>query len=131
MIRVRVAVVLAALGVFLTACGGSGSSAGAGGGGGGAASPAAPHLDVVKPMAAVLHVQWSATTACDFIDADRKDDQHPTYAPAFAVTGDKTSHMDGDAGMNMTYTYRLRCKVGGAYSAYSNELSANPTVKGP
>jgi hypothetical protein len=106
-----------AVSLFLAACGGTAPSA-----------PEAPHLDIVEPMASVLHVQWSETTPCDTIEAERRDGQHPTYATAFDVTGDKTSHMDGDAFMNMTYTYRVRCLVGTTSSDYSNELSANPTV---
>jgi hypothetical protein len=113
---------LAAVSVALAACGGA------------AAAPRAseaPHLDIVEPMASVLHIQWTEVTPCDTIEAERKDDQDTSYAVAFDVTGDKTSHMDGDAFMNMTYTYRLRCQVGSTFSGYSNELSANPTVKGP
>jgi hypothetical protein len=88
-------------------------------------------LATVMPMEAVLHVAWTTTSACDFIEAERKDDQHPTYAAAWEVTGDLTSHMDGDAAANMTYSYRLRCKVGDELSAYSNEMSGNPTATSP
>lgn len=126
MLRARMAC-FAALVVALVACGG-----GEGGEGGGSLSaPAAPVLVKVMPMAGVLHVEWTTSTTCDVIDAERKDDAHPEYAAAFEVTGDKTSHMDGDAGMDATYTYRVRCKVGSTYSGYSNELSANPTVMEP
>ncbi len=111
---------LAAVSVALAACGGGATAPSA---------PEAPHLDIVEPMASVLHVQWTERMPCDTIEAERKDDQSTSYAVAFDVTGDKTSHMDGGAFMNMTYTYRLRCKVGATFSEYSNELSANPTVK--
>jgi hypothetical protein len=107
---------------LVAACGGGSSTGG---------SPAPPHLDDVMPMASVLHVAWTETTPCDMVMAERKDDQHPTFAAAFQVDGSKTSHMDGEASLNMTYTYRLQCMVGDAVSGYSNELGANPTVKGP
>jgi hypothetical protein len=93
--------------------------------------PEAPHLDIVEPMASVLHVEWTEITPCDTIAAERKDDQDTSYVLAFDVTGDETSHMDADAFENTTYTYRLRCKVGSTSSGYSNELSANPTVNAP
>lgn len=128
--RAFLTTVFVASGAILSACGGSGSG-GAGGAGGSAGAPKVPQLVVVKPMAGVLHVEWSATAPCDFIEAERKDDQHPTYAHAFEVAGDKTSHMDGDAAANTTYTYRLQCKVGSALSGYSNEMSANPTSASP
>jgi hypothetical protein len=112
---------LAAVSVALAACGGAAAPS----------APEAPHLDIVEPMASVLHVQWTEVTPCDIIEADRKDDQDTSYAVAFDVTGDKTSHMDGDAFMNTTYTYRLRCQVGSTFSGYSDELSANPTMKVP
>lgn len=129
MLNVRVSFILACA-AALAACGGSGSG-GEGGSGGGASAPVTPQLEVVKPMAGVLHVEWSTTATCDFIEAERKDDQSPTYAAAFEVTGDKTSHMDGNAAADMTYTYRLRCKVGSKLSGYSNEMSANPTATSP
>ncbi|MFT3772626.1 MAG: hypothetical protein QM820_45120 [Minicystis sp.] len=119
-----------ALGSILAACGGSGTD-GTGGAGGSAGAPLAPQLVMVMPMAGVLHVEWTSSSPCDFIEAERKDDQHPTFAPAFEVAGDKTSHMDGDAAMNMTYTYRVQCKAGSALSGYSNEMSANPTITSP
>jgi hypothetical protein len=128
----RVAFVLAASIFTLTACGGSGAGDTTGGSGGSPlVKPQAPHLDVVKPMAAVLHVQWTEVAPCDMVMAERKDDQHPTYAAAFQINGVSTSHMDGDAAMNMTYTYRLQCMVGDAVSDYSNEMGANPTVMSP
>jgi hypothetical protein len=118
MSRFSLAFLVASLGLVLPACGG-------------AEKPQTAHLDEVMPMAGVLHVAWTEATPCDFIEAERKDDQHPTFAAAFEVTGDKTSHMDGDAGMNMMYTYRLRCKVSDVLSDYSNEMGANPTVTSP
>jgi hypothetical protein len=126
----RTLVTLAAFAAFTSACGSS-EPGGAGGAGGGAVVPATPQLVKVMPMAAVLHVEWSTTATCDYIEAERKDDQHPTFVHAFEVTGDKTSHMDGDAAMDMTYTYRVQCKMGSALSGYSNEMFANPTATAP
>lgn len=119
--RVAAAAVIA---VLAAACGRSGSA----GSGGAAAPPAPPQLVVVKPMAGVLHVEWRTTAPCDFIEAERKDERHPGYVHAFEVKGDRTSHMDGDATMNTTYTYRLQCKVGAQLSGYSGEMSGNPTA---
>jgi hypothetical protein len=108
---------------------GGGMSTGAGGAGGEALMlPAAPLLEMVMPMASVLHVEWSTPEPCDEIEAERKDPAHD-YAVAFAVAGTKINHMDGEAFEDMEYTYRLRCKVGTLYSGYSNEKSANPTKK--
>jgi hypothetical protein len=129
--RLRVPFVFAVLGLFLAACGSSSGGEGGGGAGGIAGLPAAPVLTTVMPMEAVLHVAWTTSTTCDFIDAERKDDQNTTYAAAWEVTGDLTSHMDGDAAANMNYSYRLRCKVGDKLSAYSNEMSGNPTTTSP
>jgi hypothetical protein len=128
MLRPHLTVVLVPLVLALAACGGSGTGDSTGSLG---EKPQAPQLDEVMPMASVLHVAWTETTACDMIMAERKDDQHPTFAAAFQVDGSKTSHMDGEASMNMTYTYRLQCMVGDAVSDYSNELGGNPTVKSP
>lgn len=82
-------------------------------------------------MAGVLHVEWTTKAPCDFIEAERKDDRHSTYVRAFEIAGDKTSHMDGDASMNKTYTYRLRCRVGSTVSGYSSEMAANPAGVSP
>lgn len=106
---------LVALGLPLVSCGGS-SQEGA----------TVPVLEMVMPMEGVLHVEWTEAGTCDQIEAERKDPMHP-YAVAFTVPGTTTSHMDSGAGADMTYTYRLRCKLGETYSVYSNEESANPT----
>jgi hypothetical protein len=133
---------LAAACLTLLACGGSsgtttGDSAAtttaatttaAGSGGTAPVLPAAPLLEMVMPMASVLHVEWSEPEPCDEIEAERMDPTHP-YAVAFTVPGTKINHMDGKAFEDMMYTYRLRCKVGDLYSEYSNEKSANPTKK--
>jgi hypothetical protein len=109
--------------------GGAASTGGDGGSGGTApVLPAAPLLEMVMPMASVLHVEWSEPEPCDEIEAERMDPTHP-YAVAFTVPGTKINHMDGKAFEDMMYTYRLRCKVGDLYSEYSNEKSANPTKK--
>jgi hypothetical protein len=105
---------LIALALPLVACGGADEGA------------TVPVLDTVMPMIGVLHVEWSASTTCDTIEAERKDPTH-AYAVAFSVSGTETSHMDSGASADMMYTYRLRCKMGETYSAYSNEKSANPT----
>ncbi|WP_437282255.1 hypothetical protein WME90_17290 [Sorangium sp. So ce375] len=110
------------------AASGTGGHGGAGEGGGPAATaPDAPVLSFVMPMLDVLHVEWVLQPECDEIEAERKDPMND-YAVAFTVAGSKKAYMDSEATENMEYTYRLRCKVGEAYSAYSNEMSGNPTA---
>src|SRR5690242_3040960 len=114
-------------GLLLAACGsstpgggtgGGGGTAGTGGGtgggsdGGGGAAPVAPqtpNLEMVMPMASVLHVEWSTPEPCDQIEAERKDTTNTEYVVAFTVDGTKSSHMDGQAYDDLMYTYRLRC----------------------
>ncbi|WP_437287229.1 hypothetical protein [Sorangium sp. So ce406] len=107
--------------------GGGGAEAGGGGGGGtAAAAPEAPVLAFVMPMTGVLHVEWTPQEGCDAFEGERKDPMDD-YAVAFTVAGTKKAYMDPEATEDMEYTYRLRCKVGEVYSAYSNEMSGNPT----
>lgn len=99
----------------------------------GSAAPAAPKLDAVAQMMNVLHVKWTAdpATKCDSIEAERKANMPDgtvmeAYKVAFTVAGDIDNKMDSGATAAMKYTYRLRCKVGTAYSPYSNEASGTP-----
>lgn len=96
-------------------------------------APAAPKLDAVAQMMNVLHVKWTAdpSTKCDSIEAERKANMPDgavmeEYKVAFTVAGDIDNKMDSGATAAMKYTYRLRCKVGTAYSPYSNEASGTP-----
>ncbi|MCU0654270.1 MAG: hypothetical protein MUF64_02950 [Polyangiaceae bacterium] len=112
------------------ATGGSGAagvgSAGAGGSGNASAALQAPQIDMVMPMQGALHVMWINKQAdCDTIEGERKTDTDP-YAMVFTVPGEADNKHDTSAMMDMTYTYRLRCKKGDAYSDYSNEKSLNP-----
>src|SRR5262249_54091179 len=95
---------LVALALPLVACGGSGEGA------------TAPTLDMVMPMLGVLHVEWTASMACDTIEAERKDPMNP-YALAFSVAGTETSHMDSGASANMVYTYRPWPTMSGSSSS--------------
>ncbi|MGK4008359.1 hypothetical protein WMF31_37445 [Sorangium sp. So ce1036] len=83
-------------------------------------------LEFVMPMAGVLHVEWTPQEGCDQFEGERKDPMND-YAVAFTLAGTKNAYMDPEATEDMEYTYRLRCKVGEVYSAYSNEMSGNPT----
>jgi hypothetical protein len=108
-----------------------GGGQGGGGQGGGAAAPAgAPRLVSVAKMAGNLHVFWALPdgASCDQIEGERKTDAVP-YAVIFRVPGSTRDRHDGGAEADTTYTYRLRCSSGGAYSPYSDEMSGNP--KGP
>ncbi len=78
-------------------------------------------------MAGNFHVMWTnpASPTCDKIEAERKMDAEP-YKVAFTVAGNIDNKHDTGAAGDHTFSYRLRCKVGDAYSPYSNELSGNP-----
>jgi hypothetical protein len=109
--------------------GGAASGAGGmetGGSGGAAVMLLAPQIDMVMPMQGALHVMWiNKQTDCDTIEGERKTDTDP-YTMVFTVPGEADNKHDTSATMDMTYTYRLRCKKGDAYSDYSNEKSLNP-----
>ena len=86
----------------------------------------APMLMTVEPMEGALHVSWmNMQKDCSSVEAERRMTSG-AYEAAFSVPGSVDNKMDAAATENMTYTYRLRCKKGTAFSAYSNELSANP-----
>ena len=92
----------------------------------------APKVDEVAKMAGALHVMWTnAEAACDAIEGERQAKMSDgtimeKYKVAFTVPGEADNKHDTTATDAMTYTYRLRCKKGTTYSAYSNELSGNP-----
>jgi hypothetical protein len=88
----------------------------------------APEITDVMKMAGSLHVVWDlpSETKCDSIEGERKTETEP-YAVAWTVRGSLDNKHDSEATENTTYTYRVRCKVGAAYSDYSNELGKNPT----
>jgi hypothetical protein len=89
-------------------------------------APEAPMLMEVEPMEGALHLMWmNMQNDCSSVEAERKM-ASGAYEPAFSVPGSIDNKMDAAATENMTYTYRLRCKKGSAFSAYSNELSGNP-----
>lgn len=83
-------------------------------------------------MNGVLHVRWTLpSTKCDAIEGERKATmmngaEMEKYKVLFSVAGDVDNKMDTAATDDMKYTYRLRCKVGSAYSPYSSEVGENP-----
>lgn len=92
----------------------------------GTGTPQAPMLMEVIPMASALHLTWMNNQAdCDTVEAERKMGSD-AFATAFSVPGTVDNKMDTAATDDMMYTYRLRCKKGGAYSGYSTEMGANP-----
>jgi hypothetical protein len=84
-------------------------------------------IDHIMKMTGSLHVVWNnpADTDCDSVEGERKTETAP-YAVVFTVPGGVDNKHDGTATEDTLYTYRLRCKVGDAYSPYSNEESKNP-----
>jgi len=86
----------------------------------------APMLMDVEPMEGALHLTWMNMQAdADSVEAERKMDTGE-FEPAFTVPGTVDNRMDAEATDDMPYTYRLRAKKGAIYSAYSNEMTANP-----
>ncbi len=88
---------------------------------------AAPTITMIMPMGGGLHVNWTnAEPACDTIELERKTETVPYKMVGSPLPGEADNKHDGTATEPVTYTYRVRCKKGGAYSAYSNEKSATP-----
>lgn len=113
----RAVVTAAALGA--AACSSDGMDMGSG-------ALEAPMLMAVVPMEGALHLTWmNMQKDCSSVEAERRMESG-AYEVAFSVPGSVDNKMDAAATDNMTYTFRLRCKKGGAFSVYSNELSANP-----
>lgn len=117
---------------FLLGCGsdvdsvpGGGVGTGAGSSSGVAAGLTPPILMEVAPFAGMLRVAWQNKSTCDAVVGERRT---PTteFGPVFEVPGTDTATVDADAYENITYSYRLRCKRGEAFSDYSNEKTANP-----
>ena len=92
-----------------------------------AGSAQAPNLTEVMPMTGGLHLTWeNKQTDCDAIEAERMAGS-VDYAVVFSVPGTADNKMDDTAtDKAMSYMYRLRCKKGASYSAYSNEKSGTP-----
>ena len=103
-----------------------------GGSGTPSAAPAAPTVTAVSKMMGALHIMWTNTEkSCDALELERQAQMAggavmEKYAVVFTFPGDADNKHDTTATAAMTYTYRLRCKKGGAYSAYSNEMAGNP-----
>lgn len=106
------------------------SSSGTSGTGGG---PGAPKLDDLVKMSGALHVMWTnPAEGCDSVEGERQAAMadgtvHEAYKVVFTEPGEADNKHDMTATADMDYTYRLRCKKGDAFSAYSNEMTKNPT----
>lgn len=98
---------------------------------GGPGSDAATALNVpaiteVTVMHPGLHVFWTPPEPeCKTIELERKT-KTVAYQVVHTVSGEASNKHDGTATEDTTYTYRLRCKNGATYSAYSNEKSSPP-----
>jgi hypothetical protein len=97
-----------------------------------AATPKAPTIDGVMKMQGALHVTWTnPAPACDTVEGERQAKMADgsimeKYKVVFTVPGEADNKHDTTATDAMTYSYRLRCKKGDAYSAYSNEMTGTP-----
>lgn len=97
-----------------------------------AAAPKAPTVDTVAKMMGALHVMWTNNdTTCDTVEVERQAQMADgsvmeKYTVVYSLPGEADNKHDTDATDDMTYSYRLRCKKGATYSAYSNEMSGNP-----
>jgi hypothetical protein len=111
----------------------SGSSGGNSTAGAGESSePTAPTIADVMKMDGSLHVTWkNVDTSCDSVQGERQAKMADgsimeSYKVVFTVPAEADNKHDTSASDDMEYTYRLRCKKGSTYSAYSNEVSKNP-----
>jgi hypothetical protein len=92
----------------------------------------APKIGEVAKMMDALHVMWTnQDTTCESIEGERQATMADgsvmeKYKVVFTVPGESDNKHDMTATEDMTYTYRLRCKKGDKYSAYSNEMGGNP-----
>lgn len=86
----------------------------------------APLLVSVKPMHGGLHVIWENKQAgCDAIQGERKDTGD--FKLLFTIPdGTVDNKHDATVTAGKSYTYRVRCKKGDAFSTYSNEITASP-----
>jgi hypothetical protein len=82
-------------------------------------------LKEIEPFSSVLRLTWEAPSPCDTIEGERRT-AGAMFEVVFTVPGTDTVYVDGDALEDMTYTYRLLCRLEFATSAYSNEMTANP-----
>lgn len=90
--------------------------------------PVTPQIDVMQTVPTGIKVGWYDTPDCDLIVAEMKNGIQ-SYKEEFSVAGTETSTIDIKPASfpnhdSMQFTYRLRCKKGTQFSAYSNELSA-------
>ena len=97
-----------------------------------AAALKAPAITDIMKMMGGLHVTWTNNdTTCDAVEGERQAQMADgsvmeKYKVVFSVPGEADNKHDATATDNMKYTYRLRCKKGSTFSAYSNEMSGNP-----
>ncbi|MBK7583272.1 MAG: hypothetical protein IPI67_24145 [Myxococcales bacterium] len=108
--------------LLLTACGsGDGDDSGS------TQSLSAPVMEMVMPMApAGLHVTWNNIQPdCDEIEGERKSPSSE-FAVVFAVPGSVDNKHDGTATEKVEYFYRVRCRKGETFSAYSDLMAGTP-----
>jgi hypothetical protein len=85
-----------------------------------------PVIVSVKPMHGGLHVTWdNKQPGCDAIQGERKESAE--YKVLFTIPdGSVDNKHDALVVPGNSYTYRVRCNKGDAFSDYSNEVSATP-----
>jgi hypothetical protein len=92
-------------------------------------APTPPRLLAADKMVGALHISWeNPTSGCDAIELERRYDGTKVagFALLHKLSGAADNKHDATATEDLTYGYRLRCEKATRYSAYSNELSANP-----
>ncbi len=92
----------------------------------GSAGPQAPMMKTVEKMDGALMVNWmNMETGCSAVDGERKLGAE-AFTAVFSVPGEVDNKHDATATSDATYTYRVRCKKGDKYSAWSDEMGMNP-----
>lgn len=92
----------------------------------------APKIDGIMKMTGALHVSWTNNdTTADSVELERQSKKadgtiDSAFKVVYTLPADVDNKHDMGATADLTYTYRVRCKKGTTYSAYSNEKSANP-----
>jgi hypothetical protein len=67
-----------------------------------------------------LDLEWTLPETYNELFLERSDDGGETWEPLQTLPGTQDAYEDGDVTPGTEYSYRIRGRVGGAYSAYSN-----------
>lgn len=75
-----------------------------------------------------LDLEWTLPETYNELFLERSDDDGATWEPLATLPGTQDAYEDADVTPGTTYSYRIRGRVGGAYSAYSNIVSGELTA---